>query len=151
MICKLLILSVICGFTFSQWVSKSFGDYPSVVRYHNCDPCKIRHYHNLLATGIRNDSADFRCWLWSLAGRSLQRVRRILVAIPIEVEFCQGLAFDSILEVNISAPLNFSHGELKMLYKVRKFFRIIVLIVIFIMPIFITCLLYTSPSPRDRG
>ena len=123
MICKLLILSVIGGFVFSQWTSKRFDDYPSVVRYHNCDPCKVRpeHYHNLLATSIRNDSADFRCWLWSLAGRSLQLVNRILATLPIELEFCQGLIFNSILEVNISAPLNFSNDEMKLLYKVRKF------------------------------
>ena len=121
MICKLLIFLLgVGGVASSQWVPRKFEDYPEVVRYHNCDPCRVQpgSYNNLLETGIRNDSAEFQCWLWSLTGRSQRLVNRMLAMLPIELEFCQDFSFASILEVNFSTPLNFSNDQLNLLYKV---------------------------------
>ena len=127
MICQLLfVVLVINGVAPEHWVQKKFEDYPKVVRYHNCNPCRVRlgSYNNRFESDVRNDSTEFRCRLWTLTGRSWRLVDGMLSSLPIELDFCRDFSFSSILDVNFSPPLEFSNNLLNLFYKVIVLFMI---------------------------
>ena len=80
-----------------RWVRRRFEDYPEIVSFHSCNPCRIRigYHDNLFQSDIRNDSSDFRCRMWSIAGNTLRLIDRMFLLLPIDSDFCQDFNFES--------------------------------------------------------
>ena len=127
MICQLLFIGLLVnGVAPEHWVRRKFEDYPEIIRFHSCNPCRVRlgSYDNLFESDVRSDSTDFRCRLWTLTGKSWRLIDRMLSLLPIDLDFCRDFNFSSILDIEFSRPLEFSNSTLDLLYKVLLLFVI---------------------------
>ena len=78
-----------------------------------------------------------RCGMWAMSGTEQNFVGRMMDSLPLTSDVCQDFQYDSIRsETDLRIPVQFDESTFMVLYEVMKFK---------------VCLLYTSPSPRDRG